>query len=110
MPIAPKVATSRPADEQPLLSHLWWLPLVFVVASLLVLTVVPIVVDQRVRSVRNGAVAASDRARVLVNDLEAAFATEMLQPDSAEVQAQAFMPRWLKSRPTPTALRLPCVK
>ena len=85
MPIAPKVATSRPADEQPLLSHLWWLPLVFVVASLLVLTVVPIVVDQRVRSVRNGAVAASDRARVLVNDLEAAFATEMLQPDSSEV-------------------------
>ena len=85
MPIAPKVATSRPADEQPLLSHLWWLPLVFVVASLLVLTVVPIVVDQRVRSVRNGAVAASDRARVLVNDLQAAFATEMLQPDSSEV-------------------------
>lgn len=85
VPIAPKLASPRTADEQPLLSHLWWLPLVFVVASLLVLAVVPIVVDQRVRSVRNGAVAASDRARVLVNDLEAAFATEMLQPDSSEV-------------------------
>lgn len=77
------VTSSHSASEPPLLSHLWWLPLVFVVVSLLVLSMVPIFVEQRVRSVRNGVVAASDGARVLINDLEAAFATEMLQSDSA---------------------------
>ena len=87
--IAPNVAASRSAGEQPLLSHLWWLPLVFVVACLLVLAVVPVAIEQRVRSVREGAVAASDRARVLINDLEAAFATELLQPDSVEAPAGA---------------------
>lgn len=88
---SPKVASSQTAGEPPLLSHLWWLPLVFVVASLLVLAFTPIIVDRKVRSVRNGVVAASDRARVLVNDLEAAFATEMLQPDSAETSAGAMI-------------------
>lgn len=91
MQIALNDASSRPPNERPLLSHFWWLPLVFVVVSLLVLAVVPIVVDQRVRSVRNGSVAASDRARVLLNDLEAAFATEMLQPDTAGAAAEASM-------------------
>lgn len=91
MPIDFDDASSRPPSQRPLLSHFWWLPLLFVVLSLLVLAVVPIVVDQRVRSVRNGSVAASDRARVLLNDLEAAFATEMLQPDSVGAGAQASM-------------------
>lgn len=89
MPIAPRAGSSQAAGEPPLLSHLWRLPLLFVVACLLVLTVVPVAVEQRVRAVREGAVAASDRARVLINDLEAAFATEMLQPDSVEAPAGA---------------------
>ena len=89
MQIASRVASSQSAGEPPLLNRLWWLPLVFVVASLFVLAVVPIVVEQKVRSVRNGVVTASDRARVLVNDLEAALATEMLQPDSAGLPSEA---------------------
>jgi signal transduction histidine kinase len=89
--IDPQIASSQPTSEPPLLSRRWWLPLVFVVLSLLVLAVVPVAVEQRVRSVRYGAVAASDRARVLINDLEAAFATEMLQPDSAEAPAGASL-------------------
>ena len=77
------VPQSQSTGESPELSRLWWFPLAFVIITLLVLAIVPMVVDQRVRTVRNGVVAASDRARVLLNDLEAAIATEMLDPDSA---------------------------
>ncbi|HEU4786193.1 MAG TPA: histidine kinase dimerization/phospho-acceptor domain-containing protein, partial [Gemmatimonadaceae bacterium] len=77
------VPQSQSSGESPGLSRLWWLPLAFVIITLLVLAIVPMVVDQRVRAVRNGVVAASDRARVLLNDLEAAIATEMLEPDSS---------------------------
>ncbi len=77
---------SPPTDESAQLSRLWWLPLAFVIGTLLVLAVVPIAVEQRVRSVRNGVVAASDRSRVLLNDLEEAIAADVLQPDSSGPQ------------------------
>lgn len=84
-----QTSLSELASQPPLLGQLWWIPLLFVVVSLLVLSIVPIVVEHRVRSVRNGVVAASDGARVLVNDLEAAFATELLQSDSSAAPANA---------------------
>ena len=91
MQIEHTAASPQSAGDPPLLSRLWWVPLAFVVACLLVLAVGPVAVDQRVRSVRYHSVAASDRARVLINDLEAAFATELLQPDSAEAPAGASL-------------------
>ena len=91
MHIEHSAASSQSAGDPPLLSRLWWIPLAFVVACLLLLAVGPVAVDQRVRSVRYHSVAASDRARVLINDLEAAFATELLQPDSTETPAGASL-------------------
>lgn len=54
-----------------------WVPLAFVVVSLVLLFSVPLVVDWRTRALHS-AVDDLNRARILVNDLEAAGATQAL--------------------------------
>jgi signal transduction histidine kinase len=62
----------------PILRRLWWTPLAFAILSLVLLAVTPIVVDRRVTRIRNALANGSEHARVLVNDLEAAFASQAL--------------------------------
>lgn len=62
----------------PILTARWWLPLAFAILALLLLLVVPAVVDRRITKVRGQLTLVSERARVLVNDLEASFASELL--------------------------------
>jgi len=64
--------------SQTLLSRLWWIPLAFVVAALLALLGTPILVSRRVTALREEAFDIPDRATVVVNDLEAAIATQLL--------------------------------
>lgn len=69
----------------------WWIPLAFVVVSLVLLFSVPLVVDWRTRSL-HAAVDDLNRARILVNDLEAAGATQALiaaRPPRLEVAADS---------------------
>jgi signal transduction histidine kinase len=55
-----------------------WLPLVFVVIALVLLFATPLFVGHRVQNVRNNQYDVADQARVVVNDFEAAFATELI--------------------------------
>ncbi len=66
----------------PMLSRLWWTPLAFAILALILLAVTPIIVDRRVNAIRNALQNGSDRARVALNDLEAAFASQALVTDS----------------------------
>ena len=61
----------------PTLRHGWRLPVLFVMSALVLLLGAPIVVNFRVRRLREQDVDISDSARVVVNDLEAAYATEL---------------------------------
>jgi signal transduction histidine kinase len=55
-----------------------WLPLGFVVVSLVLLFGTPLFVNYRVQQVRNDLLDVADHARVVVNDFEASFATELI--------------------------------
>jgi signal transduction histidine kinase len=55
-----------------------WLPLVFVVIALVLLFGTPLLVGYRVQHLRNNLYDVADQARVVVNDFEASFATELL--------------------------------
>jgi hypothetical protein len=61
-----------------MLSRWWWIPSAFVALSLLLLFLMPIVIDNRVRNLRSARAYGSEHARVLLNDLEASFASELL--------------------------------
>ena len=69
---------SESSDETSELAPRAWLPLVFVVISLVLLFGTPLFVNNRVQHVRNNLLDVSDHARVVVNDFEASFATELL--------------------------------
>ena len=69
--------TTNPSQTPPVLGRLWWRPLVFVALSLTVLLVVPLLINQRVNQLR-GTLDTNDHARVYLNDLESAAATEAL--------------------------------
>ena len=56
----------------------WWVPSAFVILSLLVLLGTPIAVELRVRRLRTRYTDGSEHARVLLNDLEASFASQLL--------------------------------
>jgi signal transduction histidine kinase len=56
----------------------WWVPLAFVMLSLVVLATAPVLVSARVRRLRREVVEVSDPAQLLVNHEEAALATQML--------------------------------
>jgi signal transduction histidine kinase len=62
----------------PKLSRTWWTPLAFVVVALVALLVTPFVVDRRVTEMRDRLENGSERGRLLINDLEAAFASQLL--------------------------------
>jgi signal transduction histidine kinase len=56
----------------------WWMPLAFVALVLVVLTATPVLVNYRVRHLRDQLSDGSGAGRVIVNDLEVAFATQLL--------------------------------
>src|SRR5947207_6239640 len=60
-----------------LLNRLWWIPLAFVVVALLALLSTPVLVSRRVNALRDSFEIPNKR-RVVINDLEAAIATELL--------------------------------
>jgi signal transduction histidine kinase len=66
-----------------MLGSWWWAPSAFVILSLLALLVTPIVVDARVHALRTRYTDGSERARVLLNDLEASFASQLLLRSAA---------------------------
>ncbi|HZE09071.1 MAG TPA: HAMP domain-containing sensor histidine kinase [Gemmatimonadaceae bacterium] len=68
----------EPRDTSLHLAPRAWLPLVFVVIALVLLFVTPLFVGNRVQHVRNDLFDVADQARVVVNDFEAAFATELI--------------------------------
>jgi len=65
-------------ESTPLLGNLWWVPSAFAILALILLLAVPALVDKRLGKVRGELVLTSESARVLVNDLEAAFASQLL--------------------------------
>jgi nitrogen-specific signal transduction histidine kinase len=75
-------ATSVPTPA-PMLSHRWWIPSAFAILVLVLLLAVPAIVDRRIGKVRGELVLASESARVVVNDLEASFASQLLVRSSA---------------------------
>ena len=60
-----------------LLNRLWWIPLAFVVVALLALLSTPVLVSRRVNALRDS-FEIPNKGRVVINDLEAAIATELL--------------------------------
>ena len=72
-----------PRSGLPSLGRYWWTPLGFLTAALLLLLGTPMVVGYRVRQLRRQITDGTDRALVLVNDFEAALATELLARSEA---------------------------
>lgn len=70
-------AGSAARRVSPALNRAWWIPLAFVVTALLLLLLTPVLVNARVSHLRHDLSDRSDQARVLINDLEAAIATEL---------------------------------
>lgn len=60
------------------LRRAWWAPLAFVAFVLVALTGTPVIVAFRVRRLRAALTEGSDEGRAVVNDLDAAIATQML--------------------------------
>lgn len=60
------------------LGRIWWTPLSFVILALIALLVTPVAIEHRVTEVRDRLTGGSDRARVLLNDLEAGVASRVL--------------------------------
>lgn len=67
----------------PTLTPRWWVPLAFAILALLLLLVVPAIVDRKITKVRSKLTLVSERARVLVNDLESSFASGLLVQNGA---------------------------
>lgn len=63
----------------------WWMPLAFVALVLAVLTATPVIVSYRVRKLRDQLADGSGAGRVIVNDLEVAFATQLLIHEQAQL-------------------------
>jgi signal transduction histidine kinase len=68
----------------PILRRLWWTPLAFASLALVLLAVTPIAVERRVTQIRNALTNGSEAARILVNDFEAAFASQSLASEPAD--------------------------
>jgi signal transduction histidine kinase len=86
------------ASYPPMLGAWWWLPSAFAILALLLLLAVPAIVDRRVGRLRNELTGGSEHARVLLNDLEASFASQLL------VRNSALAPNATPSFATPTHL------
>lgn len=87
--------TASAHDARPMLGNWWWLPSAFAILALLLLLAVPAVVDRRIGKLRGELALGSEHARVLVNDLEASFASQLLLRNSAlaSKEAPAFATR-----------------
>ncbi|MEO6878726.1 MAG: HAMP domain-containing sensor histidine kinase [Gemmatimonadaceae bacterium] len=87
-------ATSPERVNAPMLGRRWWMPSAFAILALLLLLIVPAVVNRRISQVRSQLTLGSEHARVLVNDLEAAFAGQLLaQRIGATANDPAFATR-----------------
>jgi signal transduction histidine kinase len=94
MPEALEHSPNRADPSTPMLGPRWWLPSAFAIFALLALFIVPAVVDRRVSKLRSQLTLGSEHARVLVNDLEAAFAGQLLgQRLATEARAPDFAQR-----------------
>jgi signal transduction histidine kinase len=82
-PPAPPPGSSLQSGTLPHLGTRWWTPLAFVILSLVLLLVTPLLVERRVAALRADMTEGSEAARIALNDLEAAFASQLLV-DSAE--------------------------
>jgi hypothetical protein len=81
---APRIDRSRPSrDRTTLPVPVWGVAPAMAILALLPLLVVPYMVNRRVTVLRNSLVFESEHARVLLNDLEAAFASQLLVRNSA---------------------------
>ncbi len=77
-----------------MLGRRWWMPSAFAILALLLLLIVPAIVNRRVSELRSHLTLGSEHARLLVNDLEAAFAGQLLaQRITAEAHDPAFATR-----------------
>lgn len=75
LPVIEERRTAPPTTRA--LERTWWVPLAFVVLSLLLLAMLPVVVNQRVRVVRQELVDVTEPARVLLSEIQAALNTEL---------------------------------
>src|SRR6476646_7428027 len=65
------------APTERALERTWWVPLAFVVVSLLLLAMLPVVVNQRMRAIRHELVDVTEPARVNLSEIQAALNTEL---------------------------------
>ena len=68
---------TEPAPTTRALERTWWVPLAFVVLSLLLLAMLPVFVNRRVRVIRRELVDVTEPARVLLSEIQAALNTEL---------------------------------
>ncbi|MEO5816819.1 MAG: HAMP domain-containing sensor histidine kinase [Gemmatimonadaceae bacterium] len=73
----PDVTGRESAPTTRALERTWWVPLAFVVVSLLLLAMLPVVVNQRMRVIRHQLVDVTEPARVLLSEIQAALNTEL---------------------------------
>ncbi|MDB4910731.1 MAG: ATP-binding region ATPase domain protein [Gemmatimonadetes bacterium] len=92
--------SSPSSDARPILGTRWWIPSAFAILSLVLLLVVPALIDYRITKVRRELTQGSERARVLLNDLEAAFASQLLarhDPQASGNPPEFALPRHLQA-------------
>ncbi|MEP6730340.1 MAG: HAMP domain-containing sensor histidine kinase [bacterium] len=70
-PTSPAVHSPRALERS------WWVPLAFVVVSLLLLAMLPVVVNRRLTVVRHELADVTEPARVLLSEIQAALNTEL---------------------------------
>jgi signal transduction histidine kinase len=68
---------AQPPTGSRALERTWWVPLAFVVVSLLLLAMLPVAVNQRMRVIRRELVDVTEPARVLLSEIQAALNTEL---------------------------------
>lgn len=96
----PNVRAASPTAVPVTHARHWW-PATFVVAALLLLAIVPLIVDREATRFRDELSNGTQRARVAVNDLEAAFGSQLVANGSAPVQAHLEMDQADLQRVTP---------
>jgi signal transduction histidine kinase len=92
--------SSGASRQPPMLGKRWWIPSAFAILSLILLLVVPAVIDYRITRVRGDLSEGTDRARVFLNNLEAAFASQILVRQAMFAsgnQPEFTMPRHLEA-------------
>ena len=73
----PDVRRTETAPTAHALERTWWVPLAFVVVSLLLLAMLPVVINQRMGVIRRELVDVTEPARVFLSEIQAALNTEL---------------------------------